>query len=521
MINLKRIFFVLIPLFFISCFNDTRESLITYNIAIKPETFNPKLVRDVVSIQVNSMINEGLLHYDEDKNEYFGALADSFIEDKNILKFKIKDNVYWSNGKKITIDDFIYGFKLALDKEVASQYADMLFSIKNSQKFNKGEIPFEEVGVYKENDYLVIELEKNIPYFKYILTLPISYPINKEFYDEYKDEYGIDKDKVLYSGQFKIKEMDDSKILLEKNKDYYSNLSNLENIKLIFINNFDVVDKLIKNGELDITRVEHKKLEDYKKENKIKTYYNGRIWYLEYNFNNLLANNLNFRKAINTLINRDEYVNEIKKDGSKVAKSLVSDIIYGYKDKFRNEYKDDNYFSYNDIEKSKYYFELAMKETNLTIDKINNMKLRFLIGNSEPEKIEGEYLQEQIRKVLGINLEVLSVPFKERLALTRAKDFFITLNTWSPKYSDISAVLVRWNKEEYANSKKLFDRAMNEDDLLIRSQIFAEMEKDMIDNVLVSPLYFSIENWYMNPKIKNIKILPISNLLDFKEAKIK
>ena len=41
-----------------------------------------------------------------------------------------------------------------------------------------------------------------------------------------------------------------------------------------------------------------------------------------------------------------------------------------------------------------------------------------------------------------------------------------------------------------------------------------EAEKILIDDIVIAPLYFSTENWYVRKNLKNIVVHPISTRMD-------
>ena len=102
-----------------------------------------------------------------------------------------------------------------------------------------------------------------------------------------------------------------------------------------------------------MSRIENYNLEKYRKEGTVDTFLNGRIWYLDFNLSNKYLQNKKLKKAISLVIDREKYVKEIKKDGSVVAKSLISSIISGYSKKYREKYPDADNFKDNDIEEAK------------------------------------------------------------------------------------------------------------------------------------------------------------------------
>lgn len=75
----------------------------------QPQSFLPTQAQNTIEKTVSSLIYRGIFKYD-----IYGAtipdLADtwSVSEDGLIYTIKIKDNQYWSNGRKITSDDLIY-----------------------------------------------------------------------------------------------------------------------------------------------------------------------------------------------------------------------------------------------------------------------------------------------------------------------------------------------------------------------------------------------------------------------------
>ena len=307
----------------------------------------------------------------------------------------------------------------------------------------------------------------------------------------------------------------------EKNKNYW-NAKNIKipSIKYIKSTDFRIVDNLIKNNEIDMSRVESYHLEEYKKENKLDSFLNGRIWYLEYNLENKDLQNLKIRKAISMAIDREKYVKEIKKDGSKVAKSLIGKDIDGFDKKYREIYPDDTYIS-NDIVEAKKLYNEGLNEIGK-----KELTLNLLSGNSDPEVLEVQFIQEELRTKLGINVNVQTVPFKERLNKTRSGEYDITLNTWSPKYNDVLSYLERWqnknpktiwSKEKYNELLKEIHRLNSSSERDLKANM---AEKIIIDEVVVAPLYFAIENHYRNPKIKGIVRRSITGITDFRWAYI-
>lgn len=518
---IKKLFLTIIfCIFLLNCGNKkVEEKPIIFNLGSDYNTLDPHLFTEMIAVQIDSSIYEGLLKLDKDGN-YTGGVAESFTENGNKLTFKLRDNAKWSNGEKITANDFVFAFKRVLDPKVAAQFSEMLFPIKNAEKYYNGQAKVEELGVKAINEKtLEIELEQPTAYFKYILTLPISVPLNEKFYNEKGNNYAVELDGFLFNGPYKITALKEDELLLEKNENYWNVKNiNIPKINYIISRDFKVVDQLISNKEIDMSRVEFYKLNDYKKNNEVDTFLNGRIWYLDINLDNKYLQNKKLRQAISFAIDREKYVKEIKKDGSKSAKSLISEVVTGNNKKYREIYPDVNYFKDNDIEMAKKLYSEALKELG-----VNSLKLRLLSGNSDPEILEIQFIQEELRQKLGLELEVTTVAFKERLSRTREGNYDIVLNTWSPKYDDVMSYLDRWKKDDKKNME-VWQKQKYNDLVLEVAKMSASNERDakaneaeriLVDEAVVIPLYYSMENHYRNPKIKGIIRRPITGIADF------
>ncbi|WP_067143211.1 peptide ABC transporter substrate-binding protein [Oceanivirga salmonicida] len=497
------LFIVLFPIFYTNLKNKMNKNneIVTYNIYSKPNTIDPHQFRDMLAVQLMNTVYEGLLRQDENQN-FIPALAKSFEEKSNILTFEIREDAKYSDGTKVTIDDIINGFRRALNPKTAARYSEMLFPIKNAKKYNKGEATNDELGVQNVNGKLVITLEKPTPYFKYVLTLPISFPVKEKFVDDIEDYT-----KALYNGPYIISSMNDDEIILTKNKYYWDNKNvQLNKVKFVALSDSFVIENLIKNEELDITSVDPIDIETKKKNNELFSYSNGRIWYLEFNLANEILNDKENRHIISESINRKKYIKDIREDDSIIAKSVISDLLGDY----RKLHPDDTYL-----------------KDDIKSDKLKGKKIRLLTGNSTSEVKEANFLQEELRIKLGLEVEVLTVTFKDRLALTRSGDFDIVLNTYSPKHDDPLTILHRWyrpnkpsynawRKEEYIN---LIDKIENETDTKKRYEYINKAERILVDDAIIAPLFYSVENWFIRKNLKNIIVHPISNTMDIHKIK--
>lgn len=156
-----------------------RKKEINLVIASEPPSLHPGLATDSTSGAILDNVFEGLTTRKD--GEIVNAVAEDITisDDQLTYTFKLRD-AKWSNGDPVTAQDFEYAWKWALNPENVSEYASILYPIKNAEAYNKGEATADEVGIKAEDDKtLVVTLEQPTPYFLELTAFKTYYPVNK------------------------------------------------------------------------------------------------------------------------------------------------------------------------------------------------------------------------------------------------------------------------------------------------------------------------------------------------------
>ncbi|ARX64859.1 ABC transporter substrate-binding protein, partial [Bacillus cereus] len=90
---------------------------LTIGVSDNPDTMNPLYANDRVSLTVQQALYAPLYHMEDGKKKF--VLAESFTpsEDQLTWTLKLKDNLKWHDGKKITSDDIAFTFQSILDEK--------------------------------------------------------------------------------------------------------------------------------------------------------------------------------------------------------------------------------------------------------------------------------------------------------------------------------------------------------------------------------------------------------------------
>lgn len=195
-------------------------------------SLDTSLITDEISSEVTAQTFEGLYTLGKGDKPVLGV-AKAFPEkskDGKTLKVKLRSDAKWSNGDKVTAQDFVYAWRKTVDPKTGSEFAYIMGDIKNASDISTGKKPVEQLGIKALNDEtLQIELEKPVPYINQLLALNTFAPQNEKVAKKYGKNYGTAADRAVYNGPFKVDDWkQEDKTLLSKNQYYWDK----KNVKL-------------------------------------------------------------------------------------------------------------------------------------------------------------------------------------------------------------------------------------------------------------------------------------------------
>lgn len=496
---------------------------LNFNLGTEPPEMDPQLSTDTSSFMILNSTIEGLVRYDKEGKPAEGAATKWEVStDGKTYTFTMRADNKWSNGDPVTAADFVYGFTRALDPATASQYAYILYDIKNAQKINEGTVAVTELGVKAVGtDKLVIELERPTPYFLSIAAFGTALPCNQKFFEANKDTYGAEAATLLYNGPFTISEwVHEDHMVLTKNPTYWNAKSiALDKIQVFMI--ADAATSKIKffNKELDISGVAGVDMQEYiDKGYKLSDYSDGSTFYLEFNTADKLMGNAKIRQAFSYAVDRKTYVEKVMKDHSIPALSLVPPILPGKKDSFRKEVGD--LLKDNDPAAAKKLLEEGLAEAGVAAA---DAKFTIIMDDGDLNKTRGAALQEMWKQNLGVNVEFQQMPFKARLQKMTDKDFQIVFAGWGPDYNDPMTFLDMFltgngnNHTGYSSAAydKLINDAKIEADSSKRMDMLIAAEKMLMADMPIAPIYFRIRTWTAQTGIEGVVRRAIGGDPDF------
>lgn len=171
-------------------------------------TLDPQIADGQAADWVIGSIFEGLCRVDED-GEAVPGVAERWDHSRDYTRFTFHlRKAYWSNGDRVTAEDFRFAIVRALTPETGATAPEDLFLIRGARAFYRGEATEDELGVTVANDRkLVITLEQGYADFP-LLTAGNHYmPCQQEFFEQCAGHYGQSAQYVLTNGPFTFSSM--------------------------------------------------------------------------------------------------------------------------------------------------------------------------------------------------------------------------------------------------------------------------------------------------------------------------
>jgi oligopeptide transport system substrate-binding protein len=505
---------------------DVETKTITRALAQEPPQLDSTRATDQVSIFVLGHIMEGLLRYDA-SNRLVPGVAERWDVRSDGATFWLRDDARWSDGRPVTAHDFAFAWRTILDPTNASEYAFILYYLKNAEAINAGRMPPEALGVTAAGDLVLeVEFERPVAFFDKLVAFAVYFPVREDFYVSRDGRYGADAEDLLYNGPFMMTRWaHGAHVRLEKNPHYW----NRDTVRLNVIDmpyvtsDTGAVVNLFKDGSIVSATLGAEQLDDAMKLRwNLGRYSDGSVFYLDFNFRpGRLTSNLHLRKALQYINDPGELVNKvIALPGYQPAVSLFPAWLTGVERSFRQEYPP--LAITPDLETARQHLELAKRELGVA----ELPPLVLLTGDAPIANKQAEYFQNLFSRALGIEIRIDKQIFKQRLEKMTSGDFDIVAAGWGPDFADpltYGDLYASWNGNNRGkyNNPELDEQvriAQNSVDPKTRMDAFGEIQRILIEDAVHLPNYERGNVYVQDPQLKGVVYRAVGTDPDYSQA---
>lgn len=525
------------------------EQVLRLRIQGEPKTIDPQLTNQASEISVTRALFSGLFSYNEDLEVIpnlaveMPSIANGGIsEDGLIYTIKLNPDAMWSDGQPVTAQDFVYSMKRALDPSLAGSYATFFYSLTGAAEYNSALGTPEEpltpsaaelstmrdgIGVSAKDDHTVIyQLTQPNPSFLNLLALWTAFPVRQDVVEKYGDTW-TEAETNVGNGPFMLSEWTHGeRMVFQPNPYWFGEAPSLSRIEFYMIEDDVAAYQAYKADELDVVTVPPPALEEVSGaaspfvgqltiEPELATY--G----LFMNYAKVPFDNEMVRKAFGTAIDRDAYVNGVLAGAGVPTTSWIPPGQPGYNAEIGSQYSFDPAKAKQLLADAGYADGAGLPE------------ITFTMPNSDTNRIVGQFIQDQLKQNLGVDVNFDYVELKEYFRIFGTGEHQIVVQRWSADWPypdnwlpDLFATGSGNNFDSYSNSAfdDLILQAAAETDNDTRLELYDQAHKLLVDEAGMIGLYNPVTYVLVKPDVMNYVITGLDGFikgdLSFQQAYI-
>lgn len=412
---------------------------VTFTVAngAEPESLDPSQIQGVPEHRIFEALFEGLVAVDPQTADGVPGVAESWdISDDGLTyTFHLREDAVWSDGVPITADDVVYSWLRELAPETASPYAwfPAMF-IAGATEYNAGEVGPEAVQIRAVDDHT----------FEMTLIGPLPYVIGALCHYSFGivPQHAIEKygqawtqpENFVGNGPFVLTEhVPQDRIVCEKNPLYWD-AENVALDEVVFLASDDtatnynmyVSGEVDWNTSIDLNNFDQISMRtDYQVAPQLSTYY------YTINVTEPPFDDVRVRKAISYAIDREELVYSVTRAGQIPCWGIVPEMA-GYEP-----------LEESDIGGSLYdpdYARELLAQAGYP-NGIGFPTVSILYNTDDAHRQIAEFIQQQLKDNLNINVELENQEWATYLANRNAGNFQIARAGWVGDYQDPNTFL--------------------------------------------------------------------------------
>ena len=503
----------------------------------EPKTLDPSLATDTYASEALVNMMEGLTRIEQDdagKDVIKPAGAEKWdvSEDKTVWTFHLRDYL-WSDGKAVTANDFEYAIKRALNPEVGSTYAFILYPLKNAAQYNagKGAAKAEDVGVKAlDAKTLQFTLDKPCPYFLDLTYFKVMYPQREDIVKASGDKFGTEANTLVFNGPFILKNWaHQSKMEFEKNPNYWDKDSvKLEKLTLNIIKEDTARMNSLLNGSIDtaaVTKPEWiQKFDATGKFNVLKANIPSAA-YVHFNQKDKYFKNAKIRQAFSLAMDREDRIKILYKGLGQPAYGWCPPTLQIGGEDYRTKVGIEPLKAFKEANPdAKALLIAGLKELGLDPDPAKMDITSLQSGTDAVSREFAEYDQQMYKKNLGVDIKAEYVEWPVFQKRTDEFAYQMAGVGWGGDYNDpntffdmfmtgANIVATGWSNAKYDD---LIKQAAATTDPEVRTKAFQDAEKILlVDDAVISPAIYRMRNTFRYKYLNRI-MSPLFGSNDYK-----
>ena len=507
--------------------------------ATEPESIDPAKIAWSTEFTLVYHMFEGLVRWDATVPGSAPVLgqAKEIVWDATKTKATVtlRDDIFWSDGKKVLAKDYEYAWKRHADANLASAYGSTMvdFFKGGTDAYNAVQKSIDDkatidlkatldmMAVKATGDKtLEFELSRPCPFFDYILAFGTMVPVREDIITANGDTWTNDPKTYISNGRYIMAERKPNEIIVcQRFGKYWDNASTkMDTIEFKLLADENVAYAAYQVDEVSfIDRIPLGEMEtalaspEYIQGGLLGTYY------YDFNVTKAPLDNAMVRKALSLAIDREYIVTQVTKQNQIPAYAWVPEGIVDVNGKtFR---ANGSNLVETDLAKAIVEAKQLLIDAGFPGGKgLPKIEVSYN-SNAVSHKITAEAVANTWKTELGIEVELVGVEgtvfnsFRQELKHMIARDGWIC--DWNDATSMLDLVKSTSgnNHTGYNNPAydALLDQAAQAPDAAARSKLLHDAEVLMMADAPVAPVYYYTNNFMLKSYVSGACFSPLGN----------
>lgn len=402
----------------------------TLNIVLADEivSLDPAYSYDNLTNQVVNQITQGLLYFD-----YSGQLQPQLCSsweavDSTTYVYQIRDDVCFSDGSPMTMEDVLFSLNRHMDEDVASYLAWMYANVDSIEQTGDWEI--------------TVHLSVPDAAWQYAFATTAGHIISKEYYEENAEQFGQPGVGVIGTGPYVLDSWTTgSEIKLTYNENYWDkeNVPQFKNIDFKIITDANTQATTLASGQADYMFDPPTEMLDTirEAENMSVTEVDGwTVLWMAMNCQSGPFSDVNVRKAVAYTLDKDSLYEGVLTENGSYAKNGMpfSSALYGSESESWTAYAETAVDEKNDIEKAKEYLAQSAYP--------DGFECSLYINQDSIYNSIAVYVQSALSQIgIDVTIETKSGDEMSNIQFGSTRDYDLAIVRWTADYPDVSGQL--------------------------------------------------------------------------------
>lgn len=497
-----------------------RENGVSFRVAMGsvPATLDPALAATDEEKTVVSHLFENLMKLQSDGNGGTTAVngvarsyqCDTTAEGQETYTFKLRSSAAWSDGTKVTAQDFVYAWKRLVDPLTGSKNARILDMVAGYSAARTGEDALQVSA--PDDETFVVVLSGRCPYFiDSVCTAAATLPVQSAAAAQ--ENWSMSPDTLVTNGPYTVASWENDTMLLQQTDGYHdARRLGPESISFRFTADAKTANSLFEKGDADFVLGLTDEAVAKKMDSWMPDYYPETSVVLLNQLSDLTSNE-NVRRAMGLVIDRNAIAELL---GSRTHLAAEGLVTWGIRSTTGGQFRDFGSAVDNDSENYEKNCQTAqelMEEAGYTATKLKSLTPVIMLYESDGTADSlALLLQKTWKEKLGLSVTLKGVSSEEiTQALERGEYTLAALRVTSDR-NDATGFLNRWRMGEEDNYANFTSSAY---DMLLRvaavsasqearDAYLEDAERLLIEKGNVIPMYCSTRSWSLSESFTGV-----------------